>query len=217
MGKKQVKTPPEILLEEITPEEEKIPKEKLLWEQSHVREELREKRTQYENLKEQLEELDEVSDGYREYDRRRSALLLAMDRLNELSAEMQRQLEEQLNGRASEIFAYITDEKYTKVLIEEGFHMSVLKDGRRIPTEQLSRGTVEQIYFALRMAASEVLYEEEYPVILDDTFAYYDDTRLRNTLRWLGENRSQVIILTCQNRERQQLEELKIRFHMEQI
>lgn len=212
VGKQQEKTPPEIILEEITPEEEKIPREKLLWEQAHVKEELREKQTQYSNLKEQLEELDEISGDYREYDRRRSALVMAMDKLNELSADMQRQLEERLNGRTSEILADVTGGRYTKMLIEEGLHVSVLKDGRRIPAENLSRGTVEQMYFALRMAASEMLYEEEYPVILDDTFAYYDDMRLANTLRWLGEHRKQVLLFTCQRREEQQLKELGISF-----
>lgn len=212
VGKQQEKTPPEIILEEITPEEEKIPREKLLWEQAHVKEELLEKQTQYSNLKEQLEELDEISGDYREYDRRRSALVMAMDKLNELSADMQRQLEERLNGRTSEILADVTGGRYTKMLIEEGLHVSVLKDGRRIPAENLSRGTVEQMYFALRMAASEMLYEEEYPVILDDTFAYYDDVRLANTLRWLGEHRKQVLLFTCQRREEQQLKELGISF-----
>ena len=51
------------------------------------------------------------------------------------------------------------------------------------------------------MAASEILYEEDYPVILDDTFVFYDDKRLENTLRWLKKNKKQVIIFTCQKRE----------------
>ena len=78
--------------------------------------------------------------------------------------------------------------------------------------EQVSRGTIEQIYFALRMAAAEVLYEEEYPVILDDTFAYYDDARMEMTLRWLAENRKQVLIFTCQKREREALERMRLQY-----
>ena len=81
--------------------------------------------------------------------------------------------------------------------------MSLYTAGRRISIEQVSRGTIEQIYFALRMAASEILYEEDYPVILDDTFVFYDDKRLENTLRWLKKNKKQVIIFTCQKREQE--------------
>ncbi len=217
VGKQQEKTPPELILEEITPEEEKIPLEKLVWEQTHVREELREKQIQYGNIKEQLAELDEVSEDYREYDKRRLALKLAMERLNELSGELKRQLEERLKGEASQILAYITEGKYTQLLIEDGMHLSILKEGKRISLEQLSRGTVEQVYFALRMAASKVLHEEEYPVILDDTFVYYDDMRLKKVLQWLGEHKQQVLIFTCQKREAQLLDELGILYHMEEI
>ncbi len=65
VGKKQVKTEPEIILEEITQEEEKVPIEKLRWEKSHITAELKEKRIQYDNLGEQLAELDEVNERSR--------------------------------------------------------------------------------------------------------------------------------------------------------
>lgn len=213
VGKKQEKTLPEIMLEEITPEEEKIPLEKLVWERSHLEAELKEKQIQYNNLQEQLAELDEVSDDYREYDKRRLALQMAMDQLNELSRNLQKDLEKRLNGNASEILRQITNGKYARLIVDEGLHMSVFGHERRIPMEQLSRGTVEQIYFALRMAAGGLLHEEEYPVVLDDTFAYYDDVRLGNTLKWLSENKRQVVILTCQKREKQILDELGIAYH----
>ena len=53
---------------------------------------------------------------------------------------------------------------------------------------------------------------EPLPVLLDDTFAYYDDTRLKNTLSWLAVNKSQVILFTCQNREEEALKQLGIRY-----
>ncbi len=217
VGKQEIKTPPELILEEITPEEEKIPLEKLVWEQTHIREELREKQIQYGNLKEQLAELDEVSEDFREYDRRRAALQLAMERLNELSGELQRQLEECLKDEASQILASITEGRYTQLLIEDNMHLSVLKEGRRISLTQLSRGTVEQVYFALRMAANTVLHEEEYPIILDDTFVCYDDIRLKQVLKWLAKHKQQVLIFTCQNRETQFLDELGITYHLETV
>ena len=212
VGKGTVKTEPEIILEEITPEEEKLPLEQLRWELNHVREELREKKVQYNNLKEQLEELDEVSDTSREQDRNIQAVRLAMDKMNELSALMQKELEQRLDDRTSEIMNDITGGRYTRLVIEDNLHMSLICEGKKIPVEQVSRGTIEQTYFALRMASAGLLYEEEFPVILDDTFAYYDDVRLGNTLRWLAENKRQVIIFTCQKREEQILDEMGIRF-----
>ena len=76
----------------------------------------------------------------------------------------------------------------------------------------MSRGTAEQVYLALRMVSAKVFQEEEMPVLLDDTFAYYDDIRLKNTLKWLDKNREQVILFTCQNREEEALRELGIRY-----
>lgn len=212
VDKRTVKTEPEIILEEITPEEEKIPLEKLRWEMNHVCEELREKQVQYDNLREQLEELDEVNSMSREQERNIQGVRLAMERLSELAAGMQKELEQKLDDRASEIMSEITGGRYTKLVVEDDLHMNLICGGRKIPVEQVSRGTIEQTYFALRMASAGLLHEEEYPVILDDTFVYYDDARLENTLRWLAENKKQVIIFTCQKREEHILDELGIKY-----
>ena len=46
------------------------------------------------------------------------------------------------------------------------------------------------------------------PIILDDTFAYYDDKRTYDTLLLLRHLRRQVIILTCQGREKEFLKDM---------
>ena len=217
VSKKQEKTEPERILEEITPQEEKASVEQLVWENKRITEELRDRKTQYENLKEQIEELEEVTDSFREQEKSRAAVQLARDRLEELSAEFQRQMRQSLNQRVSEIIAQITGGKYTKLVVEDSMHVSLICEGRKISGEQVSRGTMEQIYFALRMAAAEFLCEEELPVILDDTFAYYDDVRLANTLKWLAENKKQVLIFTCQNREEQALKKMQIAYTKEEV
>ena len=73
---------------------------------------------------------------------------------------------------------------------------------RTVALERLSRGTMEQIYFALRMAAGELLCQEEsFPGVLDDVFGMYDEERLAAALRWLHKENRQVIISTCHKRE----------------
>lgn len=214
IAKKQVKTEPELILEEITPEEEKIPYEKLIWEYEHRAGELKEKQVQYDNLKEALEELDEVSDEHKKYERKSRALQLAAERIEELSDGFQKKLKGSLNADASDIICEITGGKYSRLILEEkpgqGTLMGLLSDGKKIPAGQVSRGTLEQVYFALRMAAGRLLYKEDYPVILDDTFVCYDDERLARTLKWLHKNKRQVLIFTCQRREEEALKKLKI-------
>ena len=75
---------------------------------------------------------------------------------------------------------------------------------RVLGLHQVSGGTLQQIYFALRMAAGDLLCGGAVlPVILDETFAMYDDRRLEAVLRWLRDSGRQVILFTCQKRERE--------------
>ena len=120
-------------------------------------------------------------------------------------------MERRMNRRASEIFSAITDGKYPSLEIDRQRGITVWNGIRRIPAERLSRGTVEQIYFAVRMAAAEVMEEESMPVILDDVFAFYDDKRLECVLKWLSRQKKQVIIFTCQKREEEILREMEER------
>lgn len=177
--------------------------EKLRWKCIHLEEEQKEKQVYYGNLQEQLEELDEFSVDYKAQERSRLALELAEKRLKELSGDIHKEVGRKLNEKASEVLCAITNGKYTRMVVDEHLQMHLISEGRRVGVERLSRGTAEQVYFALRMAASEVLFEEEYPVILDDTFVYYDDERLEGALRWLVEHKKQVLIFTCQRREQE--------------
>ena len=63
------------------------------------------------------------------------------------------------------------------------------------------------------MSAANLLYEEVYPVVLDDTFAFYDESRLKNTLQWLARQDRQILIFTCQKREEEMLKKLGIPYH----
>lgn len=201
IGKRGQKTEPEELLEEIALEEELVSTDRLLWEREHLKEERKEKQVEYDNLQEQLSEQDELGDEYRKLDRRREALLFAVKRLEDTSADMQRQLTMLLNQKASAIIAEITGGRYERLAADENLRIGLLSQGKRTAIEQISQGTLEQVYFALRMAVAELLYDEEYPVILDDTFAFYDDLRLERTLKWLAGCRRQVILFSCQKRE----------------
>lgn len=48
------------------------------------------------------------------------------------------------------------------------------------------------------------------PVILDETFAYFDDNRLKNMLKFLSENykNKQIVIFSCTERESSILNEM---------
>jgi uncharacterized protein YhaN len=69
------------------------------------------------------------------------------------------------------------------------------------PEKLLSKGTVDQLYLALRLAMVQSMSEngESIPLLLDDPFANYDDHRLERTLELLARlsAQNQVILFTC--------------------
>lgn len=137
--------------------------------------------------------------------KKRKALELAARTMNRISGEMQSQAGERLNQRISEITEQITGGKYQKVWMDTELNLHLLGEAGRVSVSQVSRGTAEQLYFALRMAASELLCEEKFPLVLDDTFVCYDDVRLERTLNWLAESGRQVLLFTRQGREERAL------------
>lgn len=183
---------------------------KLRWERNHIFEELKEKQVQHSNLEEQLEELQEENEEHKDWKRKKEALDLASSKLIEVSRHMQKSLGQALNEKTSEIMGQITGGKYTRLFVEDNLKISLLTKEKKIPLERVSRGTIEQIYFALRMASVEIMNEEEFPVILDETFAFYDEKRLQYTLKWLVENKKQVLLFTCQKREEELLKKMGI-------
>lgn len=199
--------------EESGEEQSDLIEERLRWEVDRIREECKDKEIRYENLKEQLEELNELAYGSERIYKRKEALQTAEKRLRDLSDQMQKEIGYRLNRRISEIIQELTDGRYEKLIVDDEMKMFLLKDGRKITLDQVSKGTAEQIYFALRMASAEILYEEKLPIILDDTFAYYDDTRLARMLKWLSCQERQIILFTCQKREAEALEDLGIEYH----
>lgn len=188
--------------------------ERLTFMQEHLSEEIREKRTQLENLRgEQEEYMEEVPD-YDGLPGKLEALELAVNTIDRISGEMQGRIGSSLRRRTSRIFQEITGGKYRQVLLDEDLKISVDTGERLIPLEQLSRGTMEQLYFALRMAASEVLCREEpMPLLLDDVFVMYDEKRLAQTLKWLAGCGKQVLLCTCHTREAELLRQLQIPCH----
>lgn len=179
------------------------------WELERIRSELREKEIRRENIREQYEE-SEKSDRQLRLEEQCRALELAVEELQKAAQVTAGSMERSMSRRASEIFSAITDGKYRSLETDRQRGITVWDGERKIPAGRLSRGTVEQIYFCIRMAAAEILTEEPLPLILDDVFAFYDDKRLESVLKWLSGQGKQVIIFTCHSREEELLRGLTV-------
>ena len=88
-------------------------------------------------------------------------------------------------------------------------------NGNYISAKNLSVGTIDELYLSLRLSAATDLSREDLPIILDETFAYFDNSRLENMLKYLNEEygNRQIILFTCTNREKDVLDKLGIKFN----
>ena len=140
---------------------------------------------------------------------------MAKDVLSEAYEEMKRNITPRFITTLSETISYITNEKYSKVIPNDKDGLTVeINDGRYVPISRLSIGTIDQLYLSLRLSIADNLTEEKFPILLDETFAYFDDKRLKNILNFLKEKYSdrQVILFTCTKREENILKNERINF-----
>ncbi|MBQ1310970.1 MAG: AAA family ATPase [Blautia sp.] len=180
---------------------------KIRWDRGNLEKNLEEKGTDYENLRAEYQEYEKLLHTPVPEDQEVQALTLALETIEELSGRITGEVGLSLQRRTSQILSEITGGKYTQVLMDQNLHMTVNTEERSVSLERLSRGTLEQIYFALRMAAGELFCTREpFPVILDDVFGMYDEERLTGVLQWLHKENRQIIISTCNRREMEILE-----------
>jgi len=93
------------------------------------------------------------------------------------------------------------------------------EDGEYINCNNLSIGTIDQLYLSLRLSAMNEISEEKMPIILDEAFAFYDNERLRNILKFINDNfkENQIIIFTCSNREKEIFDKLNIEYNLVEL
>ena len=108
---------------------------------------------------------------------------------------------------AAEIFARLTDGRYSGVVLDRTFHLSAEPADERVYRDAalLSAGASDQLYLAVRLAICRMVLprDKAAPLILDDALANFDDQRLAAALDWLAEeSRSrQILLFTCHRRE----------------
>lgn len=111
-----------------------------------------------------------------------------------------------LNEKIGEILSQITH-RYHEVRVDDHLNVKVVSPstGTLVGINQLSGGTVDQIYFALRFGVRDLLdVHQSLPFVLDDPFVQYDDTRKKAALTFLNEmsQTDQILLFTCSSDEK---------------
>jgi len=146
----------------------------------------------YEDLKRQQQTL------FREAE----ALSLAHTTLEQLSVELYEEFETKFAVALSEYAKAFTDHTYELLTADEDLVLRAVTGERNLEVSDVSFGTAEQFYLALRFAAADVFDpEKKNPVILDDSFAAFDDQRLESAVLALEKCGRQILVLSSTGRE----------------
>ncbi|MFA9459897.1 AAA family ATPase [Thiohalorhabdus methylotrophus] len=147
----------------------------------------------------------EMEEAEREHDR-----LRLLERLvREADRRFREAHQPDVLRRASAYLADVTGGRYTHLLMEEGGGSDALcvrdAEGRQHMVDgesaELSRGTRDQVFFALRLAVADHLdsSHERLPLLLDEVLVHWDGARqeagLQGLLQMAGDR--QVVLFTC--------------------
>ena len=184
--------------------------QKAQWELEKKLDHLAHCKDQTESLKQVLAENDRIREEI-------TAIDLALETMTGLSATIRDSFGLYLNKTASELISGITGGIYDSMSVDESLNVFMNTRTRLVPVEQVSSGTMDQIYLALRLAAARLIQPEgDYmPLIFDDSFVLYDEDRLRTALKWLKKAYpGQIIIFTCHQREAQMMTAEQIAYRL---
>lgn len=166
------------------------------------------------HLLEHRNEKKQILDKKKEREREIKAIEMAISMINELSKENNSSIGKAINERASSYAAAFTDNRYTSFSADDSLNCRVDYYDKYVDVGRLSNGTRKQMNMALKLSAGDlILSDYELPIVFDDSFVYYDDSRLAATLKRLSEmHGKQIIIFTCQSREETILNQLGINY-----
>ena len=136
------------------------------------------------------------------------AIDLAQKTLEDASSQLQRRFAPRISQLGQQYLRRLTLGRYDRLMLNDNLTLRCGSTDELTLRDPLwrSEGTTDQLYLALRLAVARELTPDA-PLILDDAFVRFDNTRLQAALELLQEiaAEKQVILFTCQSREQEML------------
>ena len=120
---------------------------------------------------------------------------------------MQRDYIPYLNEEMSRMMNILSGGRYHKITTNDALsiNLEAPETDELIPVNSLSAGTIDQVYFCMRLAAVTLIEKDRelLPLFLDEPFSQYDEDRVKNAFELLKEvsKKRQVFFFTCRERE----------------
>jgi len=165
------------------------------------------------------------------------AVNLAYETMTELEGSIRSSFGHHLNKEAGDLISGITGGVYDSMWIDQNLDIYMNTPTKLVPIEDVSSGTMDQIYLALRLAASRLMQKKDpdevvsaisstqadseksrLPLIFDDSFAMYDEKRLNSALHFIMDiHKGQILLFTCHTREIRMLKQAKDTFNVVEL
>ena len=183
--------------------------EELYRELTRLLPETEQEKLRTEQAEERLQQLELLEEHYEALKQKKQSLLqeaeavtLAADTLEQLSADLYEEFGARFATSLSEYAKAFTDHAYETLTADEELVLKAVTEEHSLEISDVSFGTGEQFYLALRFAAADVFDpDRKNPMILDDSFAAYDDRRLESAILTLAKCGRQVLLLSSTGRE----------------
>lgn len=154
-----------------------------------------------------LEQISYYTEKKEELEMKGESLVLASQVLKEAALKMQRDYIPYLNEEMSRMMNILSGGRYHKITTNDALsiNLEAPETDELIPVNRLSAGTVDQVYFCMRLAAVTLIEKDRelLPLFLDEPFSQYDEERVKNAFELLKEisMKRQVFFFTCRERE----------------
>lgn len=149
-----------------------------------------------------MHQLDRSKDELNELAQEWAVLKTAIDLLSTAKWRFQDKYLKRIIEQTTVYFKELTNSRYINVYTPEESKPFLVEahDHIRYTVNELSKGTIHQLYISLRLAISEVMNEKnQFPFILDDAFVHFDAIRTKRLLVILKKQseEQQTILFTC--------------------
>lgn len=167
-------------------------------------------------------EIDEQIEKYeieqKELIERREVIAIALKLLKDANDELKDVIDPNFINNFNKIIIKITDGKYSNINISDDGEIFA-KDNeinKIVNMKSLSAGTIDQFNLAFRLTVMMNISEEKLPIIFDEAFVNYDNTRLKNILKYFESisNERQIILFTSNDRERRVMDKEDIKYKL---
>lgn len=149
--------------------------------------------------------------------RQREALQIAKEAFDEIRTALYQEQAPRLLEKVSALAGTFTGGKYRQLRVDKLMEIRILSPDSGYTYEMggLSKGTIDQLSFALSLAVAESVLEDgdKLPLLIDEPFLHYDDDRLLYTLEYLlsKSNQRQILFFTHRNADVEMLQRLSSR------